>query len=116
MKSKIDILKDLKNGVSKNKIKNAMLALALVAASHVNGQNTSKPVAAVLGIDTKGVIQESESVGYMVRLELEKANVYNIMDKYDVAEAVNKNEIDVKTCFGKSCVVAAGKALNADKM
>ncbi len=80
------------------------------------GQNQTKPVAAVLGIDSKGVINDAESVSYMVRLELEKANVYNVMDKYDVAEAVKKNNIDLKTCFGKTCVIAAGKTLGADKM
>ncbi len=80
------------------------------------GQNQTKPMAAVLGIDSKGVINDAESVSYMVRLELEKANVYNVMDKYDVAEAVKKNNIDLKTCFGKTCVIAAGKTLGADKM
>jgi hypothetical protein len=32
------------------------------------------------------------------------------MDKYDMAELIKKNEIDVASCYGKSCVVAAGKA------
>jgi len=101
----------------KNKIKNTMLSIALCGAlTNANAQNQPKPVAAVLGIDSKGLVQQFESVGYMVRLELEKANVYTVMDKYDVAEAVKKNEIDVRSCFGKSCVVAAGKILNADKM
>ena len=90
-----------------------LLCSATLAAS---AQNGAKPMAAVLGIDSKGVIQTSEAVGYMVRLELEKANVYNVMDKYDVAEAVKKNNIDVTTCFGKTCVVAAGRSLGADKM
>ena len=101
-----------KNAMSKTKITIA----AVLLATGLFAQNQSKPVAAVLGIDSKGVISESEAVGYMVRLEMEKLNLYNIMDKYDVAEAVHKNEIDVKTCFGKSCVVAAGKALHVDKM
>lgn len=101
----------------KNKIKITMLSIVLGAALiNVNAQGQSKPVAVVLGIDSKGVIHNSETVGYMVRLELEKMNVYNVMDKYDVAEAVKKNNIDMSTCFGKSCLVAAGKALNADKM
>lgn len=99
-----------------NVIKSRMLGVLMVASVSATAQNLEKPVAAVLGIDTKGVIQDSESVGYMVRLELEKANVYNVMDKYDVEEAVKKNNIDLKTCFGKSCVVAAGKVLNANKM
>ena len=101
----------------KNKIKNTVLAIVLTTTlGKANAQSNSKPLAAVLGIDSKGVIQESESVGYMVRLEMEKVNVYNVMDKYDVADVVKKNNIDVKTCFGKSCVIAAGKALGVDKM
>ncbi len=52
----------------------------------------------------------------MVKLEFEKANVFSMMDKYDVADLVKKNNIDLKTCFGKNCVVAAGKVLGADKM
>ena len=101
----------------KQTINAAIIGTLLLAATFgANAQNQSKPMAAVLGIDSKGVIENAESVGYMVRLELEKANVYNVMDKYDVAEAVKKNNIDVATCFGKSCVVAAGKVLGADKM
>jgi hypothetical protein len=33
-----------------------------------------------------------------------------------VADAIKKNNIDVKSCFGKTCVTAAGRALGADKM
>ncbi len=94
-----------------------MLGIIFIGTSLFStAQNQSKPVAAVLGIDSKGVIQDAESVGYMVRLEMEKVNVYNMMDKYDVADVVKKSNIDLKTCFGKSCVVAAGKALGVDKM
>jgi hypothetical protein len=101
----------------KTKNKTRMLGIILASASFfANAQNESKPFAAVLGIDSKGVIQDAESVGYIVRLEMEKANVYNMMDKYDVADIVKKNNIDIKSCFGKTCVVAAGKSLGADKM
>jgi len=99
------------------KIRTMMLLIAILGASVcVNAQNQTKPVAAVLGIDSKGVIQDGESISYMVRLEMEKANVYNVMDKYDVAEGVKKNNIDLTTCFGKSCVVASGKLLGVDKV
>ena len=94
-----------------------MLATMIMGAFVcANAQNSSKSIAAVLGIDSKGLINNSESVSYMVRLELEKTNIYTVMDKYDVAELVQKNEIDQATCFGKTCVVAAGKVLGADKM
>jgi hypothetical protein len=102
---------------TKETIKSMLLVtMGCLCILNVQAQNQSKPMAAVLGIDSKGVIQNSESVGYMVRLELEKANVYNVMDKYDVAEAVKKNSIDISTCFGRTCVVAAGKSLGTDKM
>lgn len=97
-------------------IKMVVVIVGIAVSASVTAQSKIKPVAAVIGIDSKGVIQDAESIGYMVRLELEKANVYNVIDKYDVAEAVKKNNIDPKTCLGKSCVVEAGKILNADKM
>ncbi len=110
-------LKKIKMKTTNQKIRTMVLVIATLGASVcINAQNQTKPVAAVLGIDSKGVIQDAESVGYMVRLELEKTNVYNVMDKYDVAEGVKKNNIDLKTCFGKTCVVDAGKVLGVDKM
>ena len=97
-------------------IKSMFICMLMTTTIGAYAQSQKKPTAAVLGIDSKGVIQDAEAVGFMVRLELEKANTYNVMDKYDVAEAVKKNGIDLKTCFGKTCVVEAGKSLNADKM
>lgn len=79
-------------------------------------QNETKPYVAVVGIDSKGLEYDSESLEYMVRLELEKSNVYNVIDKYDMSEILKASNIDVKDCLGKTCVVAAGKALKTDKM
>jgi len=94
----------------------ALGMIFLSAQTIATAQNQGKPLAAVLGVDSKGVIPDVESVGYMVRLEMEKVNVYNMMDKYDVADGIKKNNIDVKSCFGKNCVVAAGRSLGVDKM
>lgn len=102
---------------TKQTIKTWVLATLFSSTAFLShAQTQTKPVAAVLGIDSKGVIEDVEAVGYMVRLEMEKANVFNMMDKYDVSDIVKKNNIDLKTCFGKSCVVAAGKSLQVDKM
>lgn len=98
------------------KIEKVIIAVMIALPTLGFAQNESKPTAAVLGIDVKGIIQDAEAMGYMVRLELEKTNVYNIMDKYDVADVVKKNNVDAKACFGKTCIVGAGKMLNADKM
>jgi hypothetical protein len=82
----------------------------------VSAQNAPKPSAAVLGIDSKGIIQDMNAVSYMVKLELEKTGAYAIMDKYDVSDVVKSNNIDIRTCLSKSCVVNAGKLLGVQKM
>ena len=98
------------------KFRSVMFAILMIASMKGNAQNTPKPSAAVMGIDSKGVIQDAASVSYMVRLELEKTAMYSLMDKYDVADIVKKNNIDIETCLSKTCVVAAGKSLSVDKM
>src|SRR5688572_13917774 len=65
----------------------------MTVALNVHAQQ--KPNVAVIAIDAKGVAESAESVAYIVRLELEKANVYNVIDKYDAAEAISKNKIEV---------------------
>ncbi|MDW3197378.1 MAG: hypothetical protein R8G66_33685 [Cytophagales bacterium] len=79
-------------------------------------QNQTLPTVAVLGVESNGISNNADAVSYMVRLEIEKLNVYYIMDKYDVAEVAAQNNIDVANCFGKNCVTAAGKSLNVDKV
>ncbi len=101
----------------KNNFKSlTLLALLIGTSLNAMSQGDDKASAAVLSVESKGLINNSESVSYMVRLELEKANVYTIMDKYDMAELVKKNSIDLTTCYGKSCVIAAGKAFGVQKM
>lgn len=98
----------------KRKIKCLTAAISIAAFSAI-GQ-TNKPTIAIVAIDYKGVSLDSASLAYMMRLELEKTKLYNVMDKYDVGESIRKNNIDTRGCFGKSCVVEAGKKLGVDKM
>jgi len=98
----------------KTLIKTGFLILVILIANHSFAD--SKETVAVLSIDTKGIIQDAEAMGYLVRLELEKTKMYIVMDKYDIADVVEKDGIDINTCFGKNCLVDAGKKLKADKM
>lgn len=81
-----------------------------------NAQSNTQPLVAVLGIDSKGVIQDQESISFMVRLEIEKTNTLIVMDKYEVSEILKKNSVELKNCFSKTCVLEAGKLLNVDKV
>ncbi len=101
----------------KTKIRTWMAGIIFLGTfTAVMAQNNPKPVAAVLGISSKGIIQDQEALSYMVRLELEKTDAYEVMDNYDVEDVLRKNKIDAYSCLGKSCLVNAGKLLNADKM
>jgi hypothetical protein len=89
------------------------IAAILLAASLI-AQN--KPSVAVLNIDSKGIINNSEEMGYLVRLELEKTGAYSVLDKYEVKEITAANKIDMATCFSKSCLIETGKLLKVEKM
>jgi hypothetical protein len=91
-----------------------VLAWLYIMAGTSNGQ-TPKTIA-VLNIDTKGLNLDPVAMGNLVRLELEKANVYNVLDKYDVAYIIEKEELDIGNCFGKICILEAAKSLKVHKM
>jgi len=76
----------------------------------------TKPSVAVLNIDSKGVINNSEEMGYLVRLEIEKTGIFNVLDRYEVMEVTKSNELDIKSCYSKTCLVKAGQLLKVDKM
>jgi hypothetical protein len=75
-----------------------------------------KASVAVLHIDTRGLGYEPVAMGHFVRLELEKLNRYEVVDRYDVDYLIKKNQIDVAGCYGKICLVEVGKQLQIDKM
>jgi hypothetical protein len=59
---------------------------------------------------------DGELMRNMVLLELEKADKYEVLDKYDVADVLARNQFETAGCYGKSCQIEAGKLLNVDKM
>ncbi len=94
-----------------------MLSVLLFSTSlHLSAQNTPKQVIAVLNIDSKGLTYDASSMGNLVRIELDKTGIYSVLDKYEVAEVLSRNKIEMSTCFSKSCLVQTGKLLNAQKM
>lgn len=76
----------------------------------------SKVSIAVIGIDTKGITLDNVSMENLVRLELEKANIYEVLDKYDVSNILQENNIDPTNCFGKTKLISVGNMLKVDKI
>lgn len=69
---------------------------------------------AVLHIDTKGLTIDPELMGNLVRLELSKKDKYIVMDRYDMYDMLEEEKLEIKDCYGKTCVLKIGKFLNAD--
>jgi hypothetical protein len=104
------------NMKTKSIVKTIFTTMFMIVACNLWSQTQGRPTVAVLNIDSKGVIQDAATLGYMVRLELEKTNAYNVMDKYDVTDVVKRTSIDVNNCYGKTCLVDAGRKLGVEKM
>lgn len=90
--------------------------LILNAQENANPQIAGKSKVTILNIDTKGVNIDPVAAGNLVRIELEKLNQFQIMDRYDVAYVIDKNKLSVQNCYGKICLVEIGKVIGADKM
>jgi hypothetical protein len=98
-----------------------MIALFLLMgnAGFISAQNTPPPAKAkvvVLNFDSKIPSYDPQAMGNLVRIELEKLDTFDVMDRYDVAYLVDKNELKINNCYGKICLVELGKSLGADKM
>jgi TolB-like protein len=89
----------------------AYLAIGIGAAM---GQH--KATIAVVSIDTRGLEMTNETMASLVRLELEKNDHFEVMDRYDVSDAITAHSIDPENSFGKNAVVRVGKLLNTEKM
>lgn len=73
---------------------------------------------AVVGIDKVNEIANvsAENLGSMVMLEIEKTQLYEVLDKYDIRASLKQLNINADDCHGKSCMLQVGKNLNAEKM
>ncbi len=75
-----------------------------------------RPSVTVLNIDTKGLGMDPVQMGNMVRIELEKLDTFEVMDRYDVSYVVEKNKLNISNCYGKICLVEIGTIIQSDKM
>jgi TolB-like protein len=71
---------------------------------------------AVLAVDSKGIVLDPEQLSNLLRIELEKTNSFNVLDKYDVQSILKQKNIDFNGCLSKTCIMEAGKALDVDKV
>lgn len=105
----------------KNRFFKVIIALFLVA--NLNAQeenkissNSNKLSMAVLNFESVGVSPTSTQLGAMIRLEVAKLNKFVVVEKHDMIEALNENQINLDDCYSTNCMRTAGKAMNADQV
>jgi hypothetical protein len=95
-----------------------LLLLSLAGSKGFAAGDTlhKKPTVSVLSLDTRGINLDPVQAGNLVRLELEKLDVYEVMDRYDVTYLIEKNKLQVNNCYGKICLVEIGSTIKSEKM
>lgn len=100
----------------KNLTKNVSLILFLFLLPFLGIGQTTKSKLTVLEVDVQGLPMSPTVAGNLVRLEIEKLNLFDVTDRYDVDYLIEKNKLKISNCFGKTCLVEVGKTIGADKM
>ncbi|MCF8255274.1 MAG: hypothetical protein K9H61_10665 [Bacteroidia bacterium] len=100
-----------------NHLTQVFLATFLLLAMFGSAQTVkTKPTLTVLNIDTKGIPFDPSQMGNLARIELEKLDLYDVTDRYDVAYLIDKNKLNITNCYGKMCLLEMGNIIKSDYM
>lgn len=77
--------------------------------------DTAKTVA-VLNIYSSVPDLKPEIAGSLLRIELEKTDLYKVLDKHDILEIGTENGIQLTECYGKNCLLEVGRNIGVDYM
>ncbi|MGB1037745.1 MAG: hypothetical protein ACPGYY_03790 [Bacteroidia bacterium] len=93
-------------------MKKTILTIALFFTTQLlMAQN---PKLAVISFDALGAKLETDQLTELLRIEISKHEKYEMIDRYEIREALGGADIDYKSCFSKSCLKQAGEVLNVD--
>lgn len=116
MKTPQSSIDSVKQTLHKSIIKTSLIALFITITTVSFSQTKAKQSMSVLNIDSKGVNMDPTVMGNMVRMELEKLDSFDVMDRYDVTYMIEKNKLSINNCYGKICLVEVGTTIQSDKM
>jgi len=94
------------------KFLNTLLPLAVFLLISITSFAQNKNTCIVLNIDAQGIDMDDKQMGNLVRLELDKLEKFEVVDRYDVAHLIEKNDLKIDNCFGKICLLEIGEKLN----
>lgn len=80
------------------------------------GLHAQKETLTVVNFDSQGVDYSPEQLGSIARMEMEKLDTFEVMDRYDVDYLVKKHNLELDGCYGKICLNEIGKLIGTDKI
>ncbi len=95
-----------------NNLKFITTAIVVLTSVLVKAQ---KPIIAVLDFETVNMTYSSRDCGNLFRLEVEKTNQFEVINRQDLRGILSAQGIKLDTCFGKSCIMKASTHLQANK-
>ncbi|NBB89412.1 MAG: hypothetical protein GVX96_06485 [Bacteroidetes bacterium] len=75
-----------------------------------------KPTLTVVNFDSQGVKYSPDQLGSLARMEMEKLDSFEVMDRYDVHYLVKKHDLDLNGCYGKICLNEISELIGTDKI
>ena len=73
-----------------------------------------KPSLTVVNFDSQGVNYSPDQLGSIARMEMEKLDEFEVMDRYDVNYLVKKHNLELNGCYGKICLNEIGELIGTD--
>lgn len=74
------------------------------------------PSIAILDIDNTNAELSPDQLASLARIEITKLGTFEVIDPYDIEYLFKTNEFDATGCYGKICLIEAGKILGVDKV
>lgn len=111
-------MKILKNYQKNQALLLIMVISALILSFNLSAQTTpqNKESIAVINIDAQGLTIKMPLMTSLVTLELERIDRFEVIDKYDVANHMEKNNIATNKAYGKTELIRIGKLMKVEKV
>lgn len=93
-----------------------LIIMTAFASSAQPNDNIDKESIAVINVDAQGLNIKMALLTSLMTLELERLDIFEVIDKYDVANHMKENKISLDEAYGKTDLVKIGNILKVDKV
>jgi len=96
----------------------ALFLLALVSSLSAFGQNSEKPTLAVIAFrnDHNDPKTAQYSLSDLLRLELEKTDRFQVLDRFDMDYLLSQNKVDYQNCLSRYCLGEVSQKIAIQKL